>query len=69
MSNCDFCYFHAVEENRRQSEMYPERFDWWKQKEKQIGKTWDEDYSYQDIDNPDLSIQRLPLFAACHCTD
>lgn len=68
VSNCDFCYFHSVEENRRQAEMYPERFDWWKQQETKIGKTWDEDYSYQDIDNPDLSIQRLPLFA-CHCTD
>lgn len=67
VSNCDFCFFHSVKENREQLEKYPERFKWWESQE-EGGRQWNNEYSYSELRDSSDSIKELPLFS-CHCTD
>lgn len=70
VSNCDFCFFHRAPEQRHQADRYPERAQWWIEKERQVGATFG-DKPLANI----LSPEQLDLFEAdlgqfaCACTD
>ena len=71
VSNCDFCFHHTDYQQRVQAIAYPERAQWWIEKEQQSGNTFGK-RSLVDI----LSQGMLQIFnqpeeetSMCHCTD
>lgn len=74
ISNCDFCFFHRINELQRMKDLYPERIKWWIEMEEKIGATFNKNFKMRDIDDPQTSILELPLFSYsedfnCNCTD
>lgn len=68
VSNCDYCFFHQVTEQRQQLANYPDRVKWWADQEQKINHTFAKTHSFSDIIDPEKSIKELPLFS-CNCTD
>lgn len=40
ISNCDFCFFHTKKQLSEQRDLFPERYSWWENKEKQFNHTF-----------------------------
>lgn len=73
-SNCDGCFWKSEKEISNQFRRYPDRMQWWVQKEKEIGARWKKDKSYEilsigkQIDILELLEQEQEQ-GSCFCTD
>ena len=72
VSNCDFCFFHKLDELDYQHKQYRDRYNWWIEQEHFIGKTFLSKYGYTDLLDASFNKQKLKLKetdSSCFCTD
>lgn len=69
VSNCDFCFFHKVADQRLQLEEYPERITPWIEQERRVGRSFAKGHYLSELLDSSAVVADIPSFNPCNCTD